>query len=89
MSAIRLVPIAAIAALACAGHAKEPFLPVSVEDAARLLGANDAVFVDANVPEVYAKHHLPGAHHLGDRPLASVLPASKDARLVFYCSGPR
>ncbi len=89
MPRLRLLPLLAAAALACATDAKEPFQPVSVDDAARLLGARDVVFVDANVPEIYARHHLPGARPVGDRPLASVLPPDKGERLVFYCSGPR
>jgi rhodanese-related sulfurtransferase len=77
-------------ALACAAHpAKEPFQPVSVDAVQQMLGATDVVVVDANVPEIFAAHHLPGARHVGPRTLAALLPPQKDARLVFYCTGPR
>jgi rhodanese-related sulfurtransferase len=90
MTSLHLLPLLALAALACSTHGnEEPFQPVSVADAARMRGTPGVVFVDANVPEVWAEHHLPGARHLGDRPIASVLPPGKDAPLVFYCSGPR
>ncbi len=77
-------------ALSCASHsAKEPFQPVSVEEVQGMLGQQDVVVVDANVPEIFAEHHLPGALHVGSKPLAALLPTNRDARLVFYCTGPR
>jgi rhodanese-related sulfurtransferase len=80
----------AVLALACTAHsAKEPFQPVTVEQVQRMLGEKDVVIVDANVPEIFAEHHLPGARHVGPLKLAALLPADKDTRLVFYCTGPR
>ena len=85
-----LAAIPAALALACAAHsAKEPFQPVSLDAVQEMLGAKDVVVVDANVPEIFSAHHLPGARHVGSRPLAALLPPEKDARLVFYCTGPR
>jgi rhodanese-related sulfurtransferase len=77
-------------ALACAVQSsREPFRPVTVDEVQRMLGETDVVVVDANVPGIFAEHHLPGARHVGAKPLAALLPADKDARLVFYCTGPR
>ena len=77
-------------ALACASpSAKEPFQPVSIDAVQRMLGERDVVVIDANVPEIFAAHHLPGARHVGTAPLAALLPPDREARLVFYCTGPR
>ncbi|HKU14333.1 MAG TPA: rhodanese-like domain-containing protein [Steroidobacteraceae bacterium] len=41
---------------------------------------------DANLPEVFARHHVPGATHVEyDRVKASDLPQDKSAPIVFYC----
>jgi hypothetical protein len=47
------------------------------------------VIVDANVRELFERHHLPGARFAGSERVAAVLPQDHGARLVFYCSGPR
>ena len=44
---------------------------------------------DANVPELWEKHHLPGAVHIVGKDLAKILPADKGTALVFYCTGPK
>jgi rhodanese-related sulfurtransferase len=83
------LPVALALALACASpSAKEPFQPVSIDDVQRMLGERDVVVIDANVPEVFAAHHLPGARHVGTAPLAALLPPNREAQLVFYCTGP-
>jgi rhodanese-related sulfurtransferase len=41
---------------------------------------------DANTPDVFAKHHVPGATHVEyDQVKASDLPKDKAAAIVFYC----
>ncbi len=42
---------------------------------------------DSNGAERYAQGHIPSARHVGhDQVTASVLPADRAARLVFYCA---
>ncbi len=87
-SASIVLPVAL--ALSCASHsAREPFQPISVEEVQGMLGQQGVVVVDANVPEIFAEHHLPGALHAGSKQLAALPPGDRDARLVFHCTGPR
>lgn len=81
----------ALAALAPPGAARagEPFQLLSAGQVERMLGARDVRVYDVNIDELWVKHHLPGAIHVGNRDLATILPADKDTRLVFYCSGPK
>lgn len=67
----------------------EPFSMLSTDEVEQLLGQPDVVVVDANPEDVYRKNHLPGARWWRSKPLAQVLPAEKDRRLVFYCASPR
>ena len=79
-----------VLAVACSTRSKgEPFRAASIADVEAMLGAPDVVIVDANVRELFQRHHLPGARFAGSAPVAAVLPQDRDARLVFYCSGPR
>lgn len=81
--------LGAAAVLACAGRAgDEPFTLASMDEVQAMLGAPDVVVVDANPRDVFEKHHLPGARSSKSAPLAEVLPADKDARVVFYCASP-
>ena len=78
-----------LAAVACAGRAGgEPFALATMDDVQALLGKPDVTVVDANPPDVFAKNHLPGARLYKSAALAELLPADKDARLVFYCASP-
>jgi len=70
-------------------RADEPFQLVAAEQVEKMLGARDVKVYDVNVDELWEKYHLPGAIHVGERDLASILPADKATRLVFYCSGPK
>jgi predicted sulfurtransferase len=53
-----------------------------------MLGAPDLKVFDANSDESYAAGHVPGAVHLADyrKFPASVLPADKATRVIFYCT---
>ena len=68
--------------------ADEPFQVVSPDQVAKMIGAPDVRILDANPEDVYAKAHLPGAVFV-KKPLESVLPKDKGARLVFYCKNPK
>jgi hypothetical protein len=80
--------LAAAAALAPLPARADPYRTVSADQVQRMIGAGDVRVLDANSADVYAKSHLPGAVHIGARSLASLLPADKAARLVFYCANP-
>jgi rhodanese-related sulfurtransferase len=80
---------ALVAAAAFAGEKRgEPFSLVTMDEVEQLLGKPDVVVVDANPEDVFKKNHLPGARWWRARPLAQLLPAEKDRRLVFYCASP-
>jgi rhodanese-related sulfurtransferase len=61
---------------------------VSMDEVEKLIGKPDVVIVDANPEDVYRKNHVPGARWWRSKPLAQLLPAEKDRRLVFYCASP-
>ena len=69
--------------------APAPVEPISVDAAAALHKSGGAVFLDANADDFRREHGtVPGAVLLASSsvPLTSLLPASKDTPLVFYCS---
>ena len=89
----RLAAALALAAAlggACATkHASEPFTRVTLDEVERMLGDPRVAIVDANPRETFQAGHLPGARWYRSGPsLASVLPADKATRLVFYCASP-
>jgi rhodanese-related sulfurtransferase len=65
------------------------FAQISVDEVESALNrpeAPAAVF-DANSPETYAEHHVPGATWVDyDALSAEQLPADRDRQLVFYCA---
>ncbi len=88
-AALALAPLLAAAALLAPLRARaEAYQTVSADQVQQMLGAPDVRVFDANSDELYARSHLPGAVHIGDRSLASLLPADKAVRLVFYCTNP-
>jgi rhodanese-related sulfurtransferase len=62
---------------------------VSVAEVERFLGKPGVYVFDVNLPEIWAKHHLPGAVHVKDSNLKRYLPSDKHAILIFYCAEPR
>lgn len=87
---LALVLLAAAALAACASRSSgEPFTMVSLDEVERMLGDPRVAIIDANTPETFEEGHLPGARWYREGPsLASVLPADKTTRLVFYCTSP-
>jgi rhodanese-related sulfurtransferase len=80
----------AVAALAACAHrgGAEPFTLVSIEETERMLARPGLVVIDANTPEIFQKHHLPGAVFWKSAPLAQLLPADRDRPVLFYCASP-
>lgn len=76
------------AAARAAEQQPEPFQLVSLDQVEQMLGKPDVFIVDANPRDVYRKNHVPGARWWRAQPLAQLLPAQKDRRLVFYCASP-
>ena len=73
--------IAAALAVACGSRDKdtgEPFRTASIAEVEAMLGAPDVAIVDANVRDLFERHHLPGARFAGSGPIAGVLPADRD-----------
>lgn len=88
----RVIPIAAaLLVVGLAGWAPtaraepEPFGRLEVGQVEALLGAKDVFIFDVNPAEVYAKGHVPGAVWSSLEDVVKKLPASKDAKLVYYC----
>ncbi len=80
---------ALVAVAALAGDRKaEPFAMVSMDEVEKMIGQPDVFVVDANPEEIFRKHRVPGATWWKSAPLAKLLPAEKDRRLVFYCASP-
>jgi len=64
----------------------EPFGRFTVDQVERRLGQPNIHVYDGNRPETYAENHLPGAVRLYSKDIKEgVLPADKDATLIFYC----
>ena len=80
---------ATVLASPLAASAADGFEMISPDQVEKMLGAPDLNVFDVNVDELWQKHHLPGAVHVGERDLATLLPRDKATRLVFYCSGPK
>jgi rhodanese-related sulfurtransferase len=54
-----------------------------------MIGQPGVKVYDANPPDLWQKNHIPGATFIGEQKLASVLPADKATKLIFYCAGPK
>lgn len=84
-----LAPLGLIAALACSSSATEvPIRELALDEVERSLGTPGFHVFDANTPEIYAQHHVPGARWVKGKDVARALPAEKEAKLVFYCTSP-
>ena len=67
----------------------DPLPELTVEEVAARLGQPDFFVFDCNGAGRWRRGHVPGARHINAWQFdASVLPADKNATLVFYCSGP-
>ena len=90
---IALAPLAACSKSEKVDSSKhEANLPeISVADAAAGMEGKQVTFVDCNSGQTRKKQGIiPGAILIDDEETftASILPADKTAKLVFYCSGP-
>lgn len=88
--ALALVPLLALAADKGAHKGKmpesDPFGRYTVDQVERRLGKPSVYVFDGNDPETYSKNHVPGAVRVNHKDIKeSILPADKDATLIFYC----
>ncbi len=84
-----LAATSALAGACAARRSAEPFTLVTIDDVAGMLGDPRVAIVDANPSEIFRAGHVPGARWYRAGPtLASVLPADRTTRLVFYCASP-
>jgi len=79
----------ALASLAGAASASEPFQTATMDQVEKWITAKDAVVYDVNPDEDYEKNHLPGARFVTGKTWTQTLPEAKGTRLVFYCSNPK
>lgn len=64
----------------------DPFGRFTVDQVERRLGQPSVYVFDDNPADVYAKNHVPGAVSLDPKDVKEgVLPADKNATLIFYC----
>ena len=85
----RLAPLLLTASALLAGSAsarEDGFQLMPMDQVERSLGSPGFFVYDVNVPDLWTKHRVPGAVHVTGRDLAPLLPADRQARLVFYCS---
>jgi len=84
-----LTTLAALSLGLAPAFAGDGFKEVKVDEVASMLGQPGVKVFDANPPDLWEKNHLPGATFIGDKKLATLLPADKETKLVFYCAGPK
>ena len=64
----------------------EPFKRLSVDEVEKRLADPTVHVYDGNRDELYLEGHVPGGVHLFSQDIKEgVLPADKDATLIFYC----
>jgi len=64
----------------------EPFKRMSIKEVEKMLGQPNVFIYDGNSDETHEKGHVPGAVNLYSGNIKEgVLPADKDATLIFYC----
>ncbi len=82
-----LALVLAVRAGASPAHGDEGFGLMTAGELAKILGQKDVAVFDANSAETFAKGHVPGATFLEEyrKFPASVLPADKATRVIFYC----
>ena len=65
---------------------KEPFKRMTVDEVEKALGLPDVHVYDGNSRSTYRKGHVPGAVNMYTKDIQpGVMPAKKDATLIFYC----
>lgn len=87
---LRLFLLVLVVTVAACNYVKEQFaseLPtINVTELAAGLQSKSVHIFDNNRMSVYKESHIPTAVHMDTRnPDVSLLPADKDAALVFYC----
>jgi 3-mercaptopyruvate sulfurtransferase SseA len=79
-------PFATPASAGSKSQKSEPFKRLSIKKVGERLGQPNVFIYDGNSAETYAKGHVPGAINLHSSEIKEgVLPAAKDATLIFYC----
>jgi rhodanese-related sulfurtransferase len=68
--------------------ADDYFQTIPMPEVARIMNKPGVVLLDVNVPEIWEKHHIPGAVHIDSADLAKYLPKDRSATLIFYCASP-
>ena len=64
----------------------EPFKRLSVDEVEKRLADPNVHVYDGNNDDLYLEGHIPGAVHLFSKDIKEgVLPADKNATLIFYC----
>jgi rhodanese-related sulfurtransferase len=80
----------ALAALLPTGLARaDEVRLIPMAEVEKKLGSPGFAVFDANVPEIWKQHHLPGAVHIVGKDLAKLLPPDRSAEVVFYCTNPK
>jgi len=74
----------------CSIHAQDaPFTMLTMQQVSEMLGKPGVYLLDANLPEIYEKNHLPGAVNVTPENLKKCLPRDRNATVIFYCADRR
>ena len=88
MTKLRYLLSGLLLLLPALAQADDYFQVIPVHEVARIMNRPGVVLLDLNVPEIWAKNHIPGAVHIDSPEIASFLPKDKSSTLIFYCASP-
>lgn len=88
MTTLRYLLCSLLLVLPALALADDYFQVIPVAEVAGIMHNPGVAILDVNVPEIWAKSHIPGAVHIDSEDLAKFLPADKKSTLIFYCASP-
>jgi len=88
MTKLRCLLCCLLLLLPALAGADDYFQVIPVAEVAGIMYKPGVAILDVNVPEIWAKNHIPGAVHIDSEDIGKFLPADKTSTLIFYCASP-